>query len=76
MKRRNLSGIFIFHKFEDEEKRRPTCFEDCPEEKQDEWLNSLNPEALKNLAKQLGSTIRGIGDEFDLTINSEENGED
>jgi hypothetical protein len=66
MNRRNLSGIYIFHKFEDEERREPTCFEDCPEEKQDEWLNSLDPEAVKNLAKQLGKTLRTIGDQFDI----------
>jgi len=69
--RRSLSGIYIFHKFEDEESRQPTCFEDCPEEKQDEWLNSLEPEAVKNLAKMLGKTIRAIGDQFDLTTESE-----
>jgi hypothetical protein len=66
MIRRNLSGIYIFHKFEDEEKREPTCFEDCPVEKQDEWLNSLEPEAVKNLAKQLAKSLRSIGDHFDL----------
>jgi len=64
--RRNLSGIYIFHKFEDEERREPTCFEDCPEEKQDEWLNSLDPDAVKNLAKMLGRTLRSIGDQLDL----------
>lgn len=35
MKRRNISGIYIFHKFENENNLKPTCFEDCPEEKQD-----------------------------------------
>ena len=72
MNRRDLSGIYIFHKFEDEERRQPTCFEDCPEEKQDEWLNSLDPEAVKSLAKQLGKTLRDIGDQFGLSIKSED----
>lgn len=67
MNRRNLSGIYIFHKFEDEERREPTCFEDCPEEKQDEWLNALDPEAVKQLAKHLAKSLRKIGDEFGLT---------
>lgn len=71
LNRRNLSGIYIFHKFEDEDSREPTCFEDCPEDKQDEWLASLNEEALKNLAKMLGKTIRKIGDQFDI-ISEEE----
>lgn len=67
MKRRNLSGIYIFEKFEDEEKRKPTCFEDCMEETQDKWLESLDRKALVRLAKQLGKTLRYIGDNFDLT---------
>jgi hypothetical protein len=67
--RRNISGIYIFHKFEDEDRREPTCFEDCPEEKQDEWLNSLDAEAVKNLAKMLGRTIRSIGDQLDIYGN-------
>lgn len=66
MNRRNLSGIYIFHKFDDDDRKRPTCFEDCPEEKQDEWMDSLEPEAVKNLAKQLGKTIRDIGDRFEI----------
>lgn len=68
MRRRNLSGVFIFEKFEDEEKREPTCFEDCQESTQDKWLNTLEPEAVKNLAKHLAKTIRKIGDQFDITI--------
>ena len=71
-KRRNLSGVYIFHKFEDEASRQPTCFEDCPEEKQDEWLNSLGPEAVKNLAKHLGSTLRKLGDHFDILVGEED----
>jgi hypothetical protein len=66
MNRRNLSGIYIFHKFENEESREPTCFEDCPEEKQDEWLNSLDPEAVKQLAKHLAKSLRKVGDHFGL----------
>ena len=73
MNRRNLSGIYIFHKFADDERREPTCFEDCPEEKQDEWLNSLNAEAVKNLSKQLAKTLRTIGEQFDIAAGSSEN---
>lgn len=69
MNRRNLSGIFILDKFEDEESRKPTCFEDCSELTQDEWLNSLEPEALKNLAKLLGKTLSEVGNHFDI-VNS------
>ena len=64
--RRNLTGIYIFDKFKDEEKRKPTCFEDCQESTQDKWLESLEREALVDLAKQLGKAIKNIGDELDL----------
>ena len=69
LKRRNLSGIYIFEQFEGEEKRQPTCFEDCTEAKQDEWLESLEHEALRKLAKQLGKSLRGIGDQFDIAAS-------
>lgn len=67
--RRNISGIYIFHKFEDEDRREPTCFEDCPDDRQDEWMNTLDPEAVKNLAKQLARTIRSLGDQLDIYGN-------
>lgn len=62
MPRRNLSGIYIFEKFEDDDKQQPTCFEDCTEATQDKWLESLEPEALRNLAKQLGKTLVEVAD--------------
>lgn len=62
--RRNLSGIYIFDEFEG--KRQPACFEDCQEEAQNKWLESLGREALMKLAKQLGKTIKDIGDQLDL----------
>lgn len=64
--RRNLTGIYIFDKFEGEDKREPTCFEDCQECTQDEWLNSLDRDALIRLAKKLGTTIKEIGEQLDL----------
>ena len=41
MKRRNLSGIFIFDKLEGEEKPTPTCLEDCTPETRLKWLEGL-----------------------------------
>lgn len=61
-KRRNISGVYIFEKFDTDERRKPTCFEDCSEETQDKWLDSLEPEALRNLAKLLGKSIVEIAD--------------
>ena len=62
MKRRNLSGIYIFEKFDTDNKRQPTCFEDCTEETQDIWLESLEKEALKSLAKKLANTLIEVAD--------------
>lgn len=70
--RRNLSGIYIFDVLPGDERRKPTCFEDCTEEKQKEWLDSLTPEALKNLSIQLAKTLRNIGDQFDIIAGEEE----
>ncbi len=72
MKRRNLSGIYIFEQFEGEEKRQPTVFEDCTEKTQDKWLDSLDNNALKNLAKQLGIVISELGDTFEIVIGHTE----
>lgn len=72
VKRRNLSGIYIFDTLEGEERRQPTCFEDCTETKQDEWLETLTPEALRSLSKQLAKTLRGIGDHFGIVSGTED----
>jgi hypothetical protein len=70
--RRNLSGVYIFDVLPGDERRKPTCFEDCTEEKQQEWLDSLTPEALKSLSMQLGKSLRTIGDQFDIMCGEEE----
>ena len=64
--RRDLSGIYIFDKFEGEEQREPTVFEDCNEETQDKQLDTLETKKQKRLSKQLAQTIREIGDNFDI----------
>lgn len=74
--RRNLSGIFIFDILPGDKRRQPTVFEDCTQEKQQEWLDSLTVEALKNLAKMLGEKLRDLGDMFDIMSGSEESNED
>jgi hypothetical protein len=74
--RRSLSGVFIFDTLPGDERRQPTCFEDCTEEKQKEWLDSLTPEALKSLSLQLAKTLRTIGDQFDIIWGEEEDEED
>lgn len=64
--RRNLSGVFIFEQFEGEEKRQPTCFEDCTEATQNKWLNDMSNENLISLAKHLAKTINDIAESFDI----------
>lgn len=65
-KRRSLSGIYLLYKFDEEDSNHPTTFEDCPEEKQDEWLDTLDIEATRRLAKQLANSLRRVGDELDI----------
>ena len=74
--RRNLSGIYIFDVLPGDVRRKPTCFEDCTEEKQQEWLDSLTVEALHNLCKILGKSLRYLGDQLDIMSGSEESNED
>jgi hypothetical protein len=74
--RRNLSGIYIFDVLPGDVRRKPTVFEDCTEEKQQEWLDSLTVEALKNLAKMLGTKLRDIGDMFDIMSGKEDTDDD
>ena len=64
--RRNLSGVYIFEKFEGEDNREPTCFEDCTEETQDKWLASLDNDALKDLSKHLANTLIEVADHIGL----------
>ena len=40
--RRGISGIYIFDKFPDDEKRQPTCIEDCQQETRRAWLMKRN----------------------------------
>jgi hypothetical protein len=74
--RRNLSGVYIFDTLPGDKRRQPTVFEDCTQEKQQEWLDSLTTEALKNLAKHLGTKLRDLGDMFDIMSGSEEDDDD
>ena len=58
--KRNITGIFIF------EDKEPTCFEECREETQDKWLESMSKEMMMNLSKKLAETINDIANQFNL----------
>lgn len=66
MKRRNLSGIFIFDKLEEEEKPTPTCLEDCTPETRLKWLEGLEKEALINCIEHLCETINEFSELLDI----------
>lgn len=66
MKRRNLSGIFIFDKLEGEEKPTPTCLEDCTPETRLKWLEGLEKEALINCIEHLCGTINEFSELLDI----------
>ena len=65
-KRRNLSGIYIFDKFPEDERRFPTCIEDCQEETRKKWLETLGKEALINCIENLFGNLRAVSDQFGI----------
>ena len=48
--RRGISGIYIFDKFPDDERRQPTCIEDCQQETRRAWLMKRNNKAYAKQA--------------------------
>lgn len=60
MKRYSVSGIYIFDKFPDEDRRHPTCIEDCQQETRLKWLESLDIEALRKTFNILKDKIKEI----------------
>jgi hypothetical protein len=72
MVKRGLSGIYFRAKNEETGKFENIVFEDLSEEQQDEMMNGRSEEWLKSLAKQLASTLRAIGDQFDISVGSDE----
>lgn len=68
MERYDVSGIYIFDKFPDEEKRQPTCIEDCQEETRVKWLNSLDIEALHKTGDLIMDSLQKL-----IDLASEEN---
>ena len=65
-KRLGISGIYCFDKYPDEEKRQPTCFEDCQESTQDKILNEMDIETMKRLCKMLAETLKNVCLKFNI----------
>lgn len=72
MIKRGLSGIYFRAKNEETGKFENFVFEDLTEEQQDEMMNGRSEEWLKSLSKQLANTIRTIGDQFNISVGSDE----
>ena len=72
MVKRGLSGIYFRAKNEETGKFENFVFEDLTEEQQDEMMSGRSEEWLKSLAKQLASTVRTIGDQFNISVGSDE----
>lgn len=67
---RELDGVFF--RVERNNKWQNICFSDLTESEMDEVLKGRSKEWLRNLCKLLGTTIRQLGDAFDITTVSED----
>lgn len=68
LKRRGLSGMYIFDKFPEDEKRKPTCIEDCQKETREKYLKGQDEEFLINTIEILCETIRNMSDECGICV--------
>ena len=60
--KRNMDSVYIFAKRNGESV--PCCFTDCTTEEQQEFLDDLSVEGLKEMCFILANALRGIGDHF------------
>ena len=72
LKRRGLSGIYIFDTYPGEERRKPTCVEDCQESTRKEWLETLEKQALISTIEHLCEVLRVISDQFGIVARHED----
>lgn len=57
---RNISGVYI------RVGRENICFEDCDEETQEKFLDKLDKDGLKTLARHMASTLKTVCEQFDI----------
>lgn len=65
---RELDGVYF--RIKRDGKYDAYCFSDLTEEEMDSVLDGRSNEWLISLCKTLGSTIKRIGDQFDLTSST------
>lgn len=63
---RNVSGVYFRYQNPDNSKWENWVFEDLPEEKQKEILESKDPEFVKNMALVMAKKLKEICDQFDI----------
>lgn len=52
--------MFIFDTFPGEERRKPTCIEDCQQETRRKWCMAKNPDYLRETIKILADTFKDL----------------
>ena len=62
LKRRDLSGIYIFDTFPGEQKRQPTCIEDCQQGTRRKWCMAQTQDCLRDTIKHLAQTFKETTD--------------
>ena len=60
LKRRNISGVYIFDTYPNEERRSPTCVEDCQQSTRRAWCMSKDKECLRNTIAILADAFRDL----------------
>jgi len=63
---RNISGVYFRYKNPENGKLENWTFEDLPEEKQNEILNTKAIEFVKSMALIMSKRLREICDKFDI----------
>jgi len=63
---RSVSGIYFRYQNPDTQKLENWTFEDLPEEKQNEILDSKDHEFVKGLARIMAKKLREVCDQFDI----------
>ena len=62
LKRRNISGIYILDKFPTDERRKPTCVEDCQMATRKRWMEAHDKEYLKNAIEALADSFKQLNE--------------
>jgi hypothetical protein len=70
--KRSISGIYFRYQNPDNQRWENWCFEDLPESKQKEILDTkTDSEWIKGLAISLANTLNRITEQFDITAENE-----